>query len=192
MARPFLILDGYNVMHAAGMVQFRSGPGQLQAAREVLLHYIADCLTETEVQRTHVVFDAVNAPHGLPRVYKVKGISVQFADPGGDADSVIEELIRDHSAPRQVRVVSSDHRIQKAARRRRCRFVDSEDWLARLEKRAQRNAKAKKPLSVEETVKFGGKLSAQEVTRWMNEFGDIATAGGSTNQSDWTDGVEPL
>ncbi len=191
MARPFLILDGYNVMHAAALVRFRSGPGQLQAAREVLLHYIADCLTPTEIQRTHVVFDAINAPNGLPRNYKVKGVSVQFADPGGDADSVIEELIRDHSAPRQVRIVSSDHRIQKAARRRRCRFIDSEDWLARLEKRAARQAKTKKPLSVEEAVKFGGKLSQEEVARWLSEFGDVGTGSGRT-ESDWTDGVEPL
>ena len=87
--------------------------------------------------------------------------------------------------------MSSDHRIQKAARRRRCRFIDSEDWLARLEKRAARQAKTKKPLSVEEAVKFGGKLSQEEVARWLNEFGDVGTESDRT-ESDWTDGVEPL
>lgn len=190
MARPFLILDGYNVMHAAGLVRFRNGPGQLQAAREVLLHYLAEALTTVEVQRTKVVFDAQNAPRGLPRTYKVKGLAVQFAEPGGDADSVIEELIRDHSAPRQVRVVSSDHRIQKAAKRRRCRFVDSEEWLRRLENR--KTKRERKPLSVEEAVKFGGKLAPEEVDRWMNEFGSTGETDDAAKPGDWTDGIERL
>jgi predicted RNA-binding protein with PIN domain len=172
VAQPFLILDGYNVMHAAGMARFLGGPGELQAAREGLLQFIAEELTEVECRRTHVVFDAINAPTHLQRVYRIRSITVEFADPGGDADTVIENLIRGHNSPRQVRVVSSDHRIQRAAKRRRCRFIDSEEWLARLEKRAARQMKAnRKPMSVEEAVKFGGQLAPAEVERWMREFG---------------------
>ena len=113
-------------------------------------------------------------------MYKVRSITVEFADPGGDADTVIEDLIRGHNSPRQVRVVSSDHRIQRAAKRRRCRFIDSEEWLARLEKRAARQMKAnRKPMSVEEAVKFGGQLAPAEVERWMREFG-VADSGESS------------
>lgn len=195
MARPFLILDGYNVMHAAGLGHFRSQSGALQDARTALLHLVADSLTDHERSRTHVVFDAMNAPTGLPRTYRVRGLEVEFAAPGHDADTVIEDLIRDHNSPRQVRIVSSDHRIQKAARRRRCRFVDSEVWLNELHKRRdRRQSRSRGALTPEEAVKFGGKLSPEELKRWVSEF---ASATGDSDASDqdggsWTDGIEPL
>lgn len=197
MARPFLILDGYNVMHAAGLGQFRAQAGALKDARAALLGLIADSLTDHERSRAHIVFDAMNAPTGLPRTYRVHGLEVEFAAPGHDADTVIEDLIRDHNSPRQVRIVSSDHRIQKAAKRRRCRFVDSEVWLAELHKRRERRAsRSGGPLSPEEAAKFGGKLSPDELSRWVAEFAAVAdnaderSPGGTTGS--WADGVEPL
>ena len=196
MARPFLILDGYNVMHAAGLGHFRSRQGALEKARASLLRLIADSLTDRERTRTHVVFDAMNAPTGLARTYQIHTLKVEFAAPGHDADTVIEDLIRDHNSPRQVRIVSSDHRIQKAARRRRCRFVDSEVWLHELHKRRERRqSKSGGPLTPEEAVKFGGKLSPNELSQWVAEFSS-ATDEGSRNDTasggSWTDGIEPL
>ncbi len=196
MARPFLILDGYNVMHAAGLGNFRSQQGALQNARSALLGLIADSLTDRERTRTHVVFDAMNAPTGVARTYQVHALKVEFAAPGHDADTVIEDLIRDHNSPRQVRIVSSDHRIQKAAKRRRCRFVDSEVWLNELHKRRERrNSRSKGPLTAEEAVKFGGKLSADELSRWVSEFSSVtgeSSHDGTASDDAWTNGIEPL
>ena len=61
-----------------------------------------------------------------------RGITVRFAAQYEEADELIEELIRADSAPRRLVVVSSDHRIQRAARRRRAKAVDSDVWYAEL------------------------------------------------------------
>jgi hypothetical protein len=39
-------------------------------------------------------------------------------------------LIRKHSSPRALTVVSSDHRLHRAARRRRATPIDSDRWVA--------------------------------------------------------------
>lgn len=188
MARPFLIVDGYNVMHAAGLASLMSAERGLEKARHALLHFIADRLTPAERVKARVVFDAMNAPAGLPRTHTVRGISVEFAEPGRDADSVIEDLIRSHSAPGQVRVVSSDHRIQKAARRRRCRFVDSEQWLERLVRRGRR--RPREVTTPEEQLKYGGRMTLEELRRWVAEFDGVAD--GIDIDPGPIDGIEPL
>jgi len=48
---------------------------------------------------------------------------------------VLEELIEAEADPRHLTVVSSDHRIQRAARRRKAIFVDSDAWLGELRRR---------------------------------------------------------
>jgi len=117
MADPYLLIDGYNLMHAAGMARLRYGPGDLERCRKRFLKYLQGRLTSRELPRTSVVFDAGDAPTDMPRRTTLDGMQVFFAKPGGDADSLIEELIAAHSAPRQVRLISSDHRLQKAAPR---------------------------------------------------------------------------
>ena len=71
------------------------------------------------VSQTTIVFDAKQAPPGLPHQLDHGGITVIFARGYDDADELIEELIASNSTPRRLTVVSSDHRIQRAARRRR-------------------------------------------------------------------------
>jgi hypothetical protein len=55
---------------------------------------------------------------------------VWFAREYPDADSLIEELVEDDTAPTHLVVVSSDRRLQVAARRRRAKAVSCEEWLA--------------------------------------------------------------
>ena len=52
-----------------------------------------------------------------------------FAQHHDEADTLIEEMIQRHSAPKQLTVVSSDLRLQTAANRRKAVAVDSENWL---------------------------------------------------------------
>ena len=156
-----LIIDGYNLLHASGVFGADRGPRGFEQSRLALLDLLvgwlgpeaADCL---------VVFDAARAPDGLPGRFVHGGIRVWFAREYPDADSLIEELIDDDNAPQSLTVVSSDRRLQAAARRRRANAVDCETWLADLRARSRRrddaDAKPAEP-------------SPYDVEAWKRYFG---------------------
>ena len=164
-----LIIDGYNLLYAAGIVSSLDGRGSFAQDRQLLLDSICDIVPAPEIEKTVVVFDASYAPPGLPRTVKHNGITVHFASNYADADTMIEELISQHSSPRKLTVVSSDHRIQRAARRRKAIAVDSDRWFA--EQQRSRHL-APKPVKQKPT----GPLSGAEVEKWLEEFGDVDLA----------------
>lgn len=61
------------------------------------------------------------------------GITVLFAI-GEQADDLIERLIKSHAAPKKLTVVSDDHRIQQAGRRRGCPIAGCSAYLDQLER----------------------------------------------------------
>ena len=127
-----LLIDGYNLLNAAGILGRGRGPGSLERARQALLNTLVESLPPDEVPRTTVVFDASESPWGVAKQIDHRGITVQFASKDDDADTVIEQLIAADSAPKRLTVVSSDHRIQRAAKRRRATAIDSDIWFAQL------------------------------------------------------------
>ena len=127
MGTQFLLIDGYNLLHAAGLAHDRYGPGQFEKCRNQLLQEIADRLSEAQRERTTVIFDAQDAPPDIPAVQKFARISVVFSV-GSDADTMIEAMLESHASPRQILVVSSDHRLQKAASRRKAKSIDSDTF----------------------------------------------------------------
>ncbi|MGD9646149.1 MAG: NYN domain-containing protein [Pirellulales bacterium] len=129
-----LLVDGYNLIHAANIVGRGIGPRGLERARQALLDTLVASLPDAERARTTVVFDAAGAPPGLPRVVTYQGICVRYATGYESADELLEELIAADSAPKRLTVVSSDHRVQKAARRRRATATDSDVWFAELQR----------------------------------------------------------
>lgn len=133
MARVFLIIDGYNLLHAAGLARARYGPRDLERCRQRLLTQLQSRLSAAAAAACTIVFDALEAPDQTDREYQHGQLQVVFAPAGSDADSEIERRLQAHSAPRQVLIVSSDHRLHRAARRRRARCVDSEEFWAGLE-----------------------------------------------------------
>jgi predicted RNA-binding protein with PIN domain len=171
--RPYLIIDGYNLLHAAGLARRRYGPGQLERCRAQLLAFLAKHLTDAERERATVVFDAAEAPPGLPRQLTAAGINVRFAATGKDADDTIEELIAAHSAPRQIWLVSSDHRLQRSAQKRRGTFSDSEDFVQELERRGPISEESQPPAEPSATRKQTGET---ETERWLREFGEMPEA----------------
>ena len=105
-----LLIDGYNLLHATGIVGPGHGAGRLRAERLALLNFLAESIDPAELPHTTVVFDAREAPPGLPRQsWSIGGITVRFATQYESADELIEELIQAASAPRRLVVVSSDH-----------------------------------------------------------------------------------
>lgn len=171
-----LLIDGYNLLHATGIVGRRGG---LQASREALLRFLAAAVEPAERPRTTVVFDAVEAPPGLPRTVSFEHMTVRYASDYPDADALLEELIAANHVPRQLLVVSSDHRVQRAAQRRRARFVDSDVWFAEAVRRRRRIAAPAKPT----VIRPSGKLSADETAYWLAEFdADVSSPAAERSQ----------
>ncbi len=162
-----LLIDGYNLLNAAGIIGKGIGPGGLERSRLALLNFLAESLDPADVPQTTVVFDAHSPPPGLPRVVEHRGLTVRFSSGYEDADSLIEELIRTDSSPRRLTVVSSDHRLQRAARRRKAHAVDSDVWYAEtIARRGQRrdstpDVPARPPVP----------LLQEDVNYWMRQFG---------------------
>jgi predicted RNA-binding protein with PIN domain len=161
-----ILIDGYNLLHVSGILRRGLGPGSLERARTALLNRLAALLPPEERAGTVIVFDAKEGPRDLPTEFAHQGMIVRFARDFEEADDLLEYLIRTHSAPRQLLVVSSDHRVQKAAKRRKAKTNDSEPWLQQLHLTA----------SVVEIHDSGTDLRREEldpkqVVKWMREFG---------------------
>jgi predicted RNA-binding protein with PIN domain len=133
-----------------------------------LLAKLRDLLDPAQLPRTTVVFDASEAPWGVARQQQHRGITVMFASRDEDADTVIERLIAADSAPKRLTVVSSDHRLQRAAKRRKATAQDSDVWFAQL---LRDRAARSKPSSTADLPKPEGPLTTGEVSQWLREFG---------------------
>ena len=162
-----LLIDGYNLLNAVGIVGRDVALGSLQRSRLALLNFLAESLRPDEIPRTTVVFDARNPPPGLPRVVDHRGMTVRFAARHQDADSLIEELIRSDPAPRRLTVVSSDHRLHRAARRRKARAVDSDVWYAEIVRQRQQRQEATFDVPARPPVP----LLEEHVDYWIDQFG---------------------
>ncbi|HVT29639.1 MAG TPA: NYN domain-containing protein [Lacipirellulaceae bacterium] len=165
-----LLIDGYNLLNVTGIFA-EAGPGtELHRTRFALLKFLANSIDKRERAETTIVFDAAGAPPGLPRTLIHDGITVRFAQRHSDADEMIEDLLEECRAPRSLLVVSSDHRVQRAARHRGAGFIDSEQWYNDLlAARRQRQTKAD-----DASAKPRGKPTAAELAYWLGEFDESA------------------
>ncbi len=117
-----------------------------------------------------VVFDAAGAPPGLPPRIAYRGLDVQFAKGYADADELLEVLIRADTSPRQLTVVSSDHRVQRAAKRRRCTALDSDLWYEQVRQTKHDRERIELETNVAEE-----KPLDPGVTYWLEQFVDQRT-----------------
>jgi predicted RNA-binding protein with PIN domain len=164
-----IVIDGYNLLHASDVFG-GSGPDSFAQSRTALLNLLARLLTEKEASGTLVVFDAADAPPGLPQIVQHRGITARFAANHADADTLIEELIESESQPRRLTVVSSDHRLHRAARRRKSTCVDSDQWLAELYQRRESTRPA-----AASSAKPQEQPTSQEVDYWLEKFTEPET-----------------
>jgi predicted RNA-binding protein with PIN domain len=162
-----LLIDGYNLLHASGLLGRGRGRGVLESARQALLNFLANSLPEAEVPRTTVVFDAHEAPWGSLRRSNIAGISVIFGSSELDADSVIEQLILEDSSPKRLTVVSSDHRLHRAAKKRKATPVDSDIWFRDV----IRARAARQQPDPDVVIKPDGPFTEGEVDYWLKHLG---------------------
>lgn len=124
-----VLIDGYNLMYAVGLV----GPGLpnkgLEKARTRFLDWLADAARGRPAV-VRVVFDARQGPFPSAE-YGHRGVRVQFAF-GQTADERIDELVHADRQPKRLTVVSNDNAVRACGTARGCpvwtcpEFVD---WL---------------------------------------------------------------
>lgn len=174
MSARTLLIDGYNLLHAAGMGQAEYRRGDLLRCRLKLMRHLLSKLAPAEVQKTTIIFDARDPPPDRPARAIVSGLTVLFANPGGDADVAIKNWLATHSSPRQVTLVSSDRELQRAARQCGARFSSSEDFLIELDRRRGRRpaARDKSPTRTDDS-KPSPRVTATETAHWLKVFGEV-------------------
>ncbi len=135
MSKQFFLIDGYNFLHAAGMIPRSVGPGTLQRSRRYLLRFLERRLTLPERTNTTVIFDVHQTKDRIAPEESFAQMTIINAVDYPDADTCIEELIAKHSAPKQLVVVSADHRLHRAAHKRKSTPIDSEEFFEFLNSR---------------------------------------------------------
>jgi predicted RNA-binding protein with PIN domain len=166
------VIDGYNLLHAMGVLLGRvEGPQVLEKARRQLLDDLAKAF-EADAGLLTVVFDAAVAPRRSQPEQTIQGIRVLFAVGGQEADDLIESLITQHPHPRHLSVVSDDHRLQRAARRRQAQDMSCGAFLDLLEQRGKARGEGPKSEAPAGDAKQADDSQAEK-EHWLAEFGHL-------------------
>ncbi len=155
-----LLIDGYNLLHVTDLFGKGDKAGTLAGSREALIAFLVVHLPDKLRPVTTIVFDAAGAPPGLPDRYSRDGMQVRFARGYAEADLLLELVIEQHRAPKSLLVVSSDHRVQRAARSRGADYSDSETWFSHL--RQRRTGRS------DDAIDLSG--AVMSVDFWVREF----------------------
>jgi predicted RNA-binding protein with PIN domain len=156
-----LLIDGYNLYHFARSVYIDD---RIDLALSAFVSII-DEWTRRSRQKVTLVFDGSIPPVLRQNPAQFGSVALEFSGPNSDADSVIERHILMYSAPKLLTIVSSDHRIQKAARRRHCKVLASDEFWLKMAKKL-----TAKPPAPEPRQKQTG-LFSYEVNYWLKIFG---------------------
>lgn len=172
---PRILIDGYNLMHQIVAASVLRSPKGLESGRDQVIRRVGQLVESSLHAVTIIVFDAGSrrvAVSEQPVEPAASGPGVVYALEHPDADSLIEEMIRRHSSPRRLTVVSSDRRLIDAASRRGAKGIRCQDWLDERESAKPEPGGGASGSS--RPVPRGG-LSAEEREFWLGEFG----AGGT-------------
>jgi hypothetical protein len=156
------LIDGYNLMFAAGLAHRAMPATQFESARSRFLDWLADGAKGRAELR--VVFDAQQAP--APSLETIhRGVRVRFAF-RQTADDLIEELVATEPKPSALTVVSNDSRVREAGRRAECPLATCEefiDWLISPDQRpdAPRSSDDDKPIP---------SITDEDKDEWLNAF----------------------
>ncbi len=164
------LIDGYNVMHAAGLLGPKLSREGFRRARRRFLDDLADALPVGRDGDVTVVFDASVPPGDFPLSSTYRGIRVVFALGDEDADARIEYLLGHDSNPKSLTVVSSDHRIRRAASRRRARPLTAEAFWDRKDEIRARSAPG---IDHRPEIERDAPQGADEAAFWLETFREV-------------------
>ncbi len=159
-----LLVDTYNVLHTTGVLPpDLAGLGVLE---------LRDLILTSRFRHMPVVLvcdglgPGVRGPDEASTAVD-QGITIYYAGNHRDADTHIERAVRACSDPHRLSVVSSDRRIVRAARRRRCRVMGSDVFLETLESDWRRAGRKAAP----PTQAYSIPLDAGSIEWWRQYFG---------------------
>lgn len=129
----------------------------------------------------HLICDGTPpSGHDGAHEFTASGARITYAGAGKEADALIEDLIKRSSAPTRMIVVSSDRRIQRAARRRRAVPLSSQRFLALVVSSRGSEGQEGSPRPEQ--------ISSDEIHHWLEEFGISGTIAGANSTVDKTEG----
>jgi predicted RNA-binding protein with PIN domain len=169
------LLDGYNVMHANGLLGPKLGREGFRRARRRFLDDLSSALGPEASEQTTVVFDATVHPADFGLRTRYRGLGIVFALGDENADARIEQLITADANPRSLAVVSSDRRIRQAAARGRARAVTAAEYwelIDDLKERKNRRIAPDAPAAPDRAA-AGPEPIDDESARWLEIFAHI-------------------
>jgi hypothetical protein len=159
------LIDGYNLLHALGLLHGRTGPHSLERARRALLGYLSQTRSSQAGEVT-IVFDAAHGPLHRAAQQEHQGLHILYTR-DCQADDLIEDLIQREATPRQLTIISDDHRVQQAGRRRHCLVLGCLDYVEQMSQPPRPKAEpAEGPAKPQS-------LSSAETAHWLREFSDL-------------------
>ena len=172
-----IIIDGYNLIFQCGLhAKNLSAPTALEKARRRLVRELADRIESVDRTAVLIVFDAKTEIAFDQAEFVEQGFAIRFAKEFSDADSLIKELLRIHSDPKRLTVVSSDHEVQTAATRRGATAIDSDVWYDSLPIGTRQSNGANHAKGVEKSdqaIDRSPQLSASDQEELLAEFRSI-------------------
>lgn len=162
----WVIIDGYNLIHADEELSACMLRGELERARDGLIGRLISYHAATG-DRITLVFDGTVGRRS--HTADPPGIEVRFSRSPRKADGEIEALVEGESNPRGLRVVSSDRAIRGAAKKRGAESIDSATFLKEMA--SKRTPREKKRPPPEPGEKYGKPISPLEVRQWLKLFG---------------------
>jgi len=153
------LIDGYNLLHVVLKAEESSGAANDLELCRVLSRYLVQIGTPGVI-----IFDGAGPPD-KSGFDDLQNLEILFAGLGADADSAIEDKISASTAPKRLTVVSSDRRLRKAARARKCTSLKSEAFWENVRRQLSR----KRPVSEPAGKRLG--LSESETDKWLDAFG---------------------
>lgn len=162
--RTTYLIDGYNLIHALGLVHKRVVPGELEGARHFLISFLQRHLAKLHAELI-VVFDAKRQPRRAAADVMLGDIRVLYAS-GREADDLLEELIAAHPHPTNLSVVSDDHRLQHAAQRGQAHPLGCQAFLDRIEQEGEASTQ---PVQRDPAAP----APVPDLAFWLEEFKDV-------------------
>ncbi len=154
-----IIIDGHNLLHSIVKISEKSEP-----ISDIQLCWVISRYLKAVGETGELVFDGTG-PRDKSGFDNIANLEVCFAGLGKDADTVIENKIKANTAPKRLSIVSSDRRLQDAARERKATAVKSEVFWDNLQKQLRQ----KKPVKEPEAKRTG--ISESETKQWLEFFG---------------------
>jgi len=161
-----LIIDGYNLLFAIARFGGRPVAKAIEEARARLLDQLIRYHRSTGEAIT-IVFDKRKHTGGARAQESLPGIRIVYSHPPRTADDEIRRLVEGSTAPRHIRIVTSDRELARACRERGASVVGARTFFTQLTSVVRRADADEDELRLKQNLP-----SADELAEWLEAFGE--------------------